>query len=149
MDADGPLLAGRFRLGPRLGGGSQGETFLARDERPDERPARDGARLCVVKRMIPRGTWKAFELFEREGKVLSQLRHPGVPRTLATFEEPPGTFNLVMERMPGDNLRALTARRRLAGRARESGSRTSNIRISPRRRRLDLIQLPQAPQSVR
>ena len=28
--------------------------------------------------------------------MLSQLRHPGVPRYLATIEEPPGTFNLVM-----------------------------------------------------
>jgi serine/threonine protein kinase len=108
---DGPLLRGRYRLGPKLGKGSQGEIFLARDEGLD-RKAPD--KLVVVKRLQPRDTWKSFELFEREAKVLSQLRHAGVPRHLANFEEPPGTFNLVMERAPGENLRELTKRRRLS-----------------------------------
>ena len=106
----GPLIGGRFRLGPKLGHGSQGELFLARDEK-----AKGGdEKEVVVKRLTPRGTWKSFELFERENKVLSQLRHPGVPRFLATIEEPPGTFNLVMQRMPGENLRDFTKRRRLS-----------------------------------
>ena len=107
---DGPLIGGRYRLGPRLGKGSQGEIFVARDEKA--KGAED--KEVVVKRITPRGTWKSFELFEREAKVLSQLRHAGVPRHLATLEEPPGTFNLVMQRAPGENLRDLTARRRLS-----------------------------------
>ncbi|HEX7835848.1 MAG TPA: serine/threonine-protein kinase [Kofleriaceae bacterium] len=110
MAFDGPLIGGRYRLGPRLGKGSQGEIHIARDDKA--RGAED--REVVVKRLTPRGTWKSFELFEREAKVLSQLRHPGVPRHLATIEEPPGTFNLVMQRAPGDNLRDLVARRRLS-----------------------------------
>ena len=110
MAFDGPLIGGRYRLGPRLGSGSQGEIHLARD---DKARATDD-REVIVKRLTPRGTWKSFELFEREAKVLSQLRHAGVPRHLATIEEPPGTFNLVMQRAPGDNLRELVARRRLS-----------------------------------
>jgi serine/threonine protein kinase len=110
MPFDGPLIAGRFRLGERLGKGSQGEIFLARDERAKGADERE----VVVKRLTPRGTWKSFELFEREAKVLSQLRHAGVPRHLATVEEPPGTFNLVMARAPGENLRELAARRRMS-----------------------------------
>ncbi|MBA2540546.1 MAG: serine/threonine protein kinase [Deltaproteobacteria bacterium] len=108
---DGPLLKDRYRLGPKLGKGSQGELFLARDE---WLKGKDKDQLVVVKRLRPRGTWKSFELFEREAKVLSQLRHAGVPRHLANFEDPPGTFNLVMERVPGDNLRDLADRRRLS-----------------------------------
>jgi serine/threonine protein kinase len=108
---DGPVLHGRYRLGPKLGKGSQGEIFLARDEKKAH-GAED--REVVVKRLTPRGTWKSFELFEREAKVLSQLRHAGVPRLIANFEEPPGTFNLVMQRAPGENLRELVARRRLS-----------------------------------
>ena len=107
MSFTGPVLAGRFRLGPRVGRGAQAETHLARDEQ-------DGGREVVVKRLVLRGAWKSFELFEREARVLQGLRHPGVPRHLASFEEPPGTFNLVMQRMPGDNLRELAARRRLS-----------------------------------
>ncbi|HTR55914.1 MAG TPA: serine/threonine-protein kinase [Kofleriaceae bacterium] len=107
---DGPVIGGRYRLGPRLGKGSQGEIFLARDERAQGADDRE----VVVKRITPRGTWKSFELFEREAKVLSQLRHAGVPRHLATLEEPPGTFNLVMQRAPGENLRDLSQRRRLS-----------------------------------
>src|SRR5512135_1489027 len=110
---DGPLIAGRYRLGPRLGKGSQVEIFLARDDKASPVAPSD-EREVVVKRMQPRGTWKSFELFEREAKVLSQLRHAGVPRHLATIEEPPGTFNLVMQRVPGENLRDLVARRRLS-----------------------------------
>ena len=103
---DGALIGGRYRLGVKLGKGSQGEIFLARDEKTKEE--------VVVKRLTPRGTWKSFELFEREAKVLSQLRHAGVPRHIATIEEPPGTFNLVMARAPGENLRELSTRRRLS-----------------------------------
>ena len=106
---DGPLLGGRWRIGPPLGKGAQAETFLARDEQATGAAARE----VVVKRITPRGTWKSFDLFEREAKVLSQLRHPGVPRHIASFEEPPGTFNLIMERMPGDDLRAFAKKQRL------------------------------------
>jgi serine/threonine protein kinase len=110
MAFDGPLIGGRYRLGPRLGKGSQGEIHIARDNK-----AKSGDPLeVVVKRLTPRGTWKSFELFEREAKVLSQLRHTGVPRHIATIEEPPGTFNLVMQRAPGDNLRDLAVRRRMS-----------------------------------
>ncbi|MFN0252949.1 MAG: serine/threonine-protein kinase [Kofleriaceae bacterium] len=107
---DGPLIGGRFRLGPTLGKGSQGELFLARDEKA--KGAED--KEVVVKRLRPSGGWKSFELFEREAKVLSQLRHAGVPRYYTTAEEPPGTFNLVMQYVPGEDLRALTKRRRLS-----------------------------------
>jgi serine/threonine protein kinase len=110
MAFDGPLIGGRYRLGPRLGRGSQGEIFLARDDQAKGADPRE----VIVKRLTPRGTWKSFELFERESKVLSQLRHTGVPRHLALIEEPPGTFNLVMQRAPGENLRELTKRRRLS-----------------------------------
>jgi serine/threonine protein kinase len=111
MAFDGPLIGGRFRLGPRLGKGSQAETFVARDEQP---PSPASPREVVVKRLKLSGSWKQFDLLEREAKVLGQLRHPGIPRYLATIEEPAGTFNLVMERMPGEDLRALSARRRLS-----------------------------------
>jgi serine/threonine protein kinase len=107
---DGPLIGGRYRLGPKVGKGSQGDIFEARDEKAKT----TDDKMVVVKRLVPRGTWKTFELFEREAKVLSQLRHPGVPRYIATLEEPPGTFNLVMQRIPGENLRDLSARRRLS-----------------------------------
>jgi serine/threonine protein kinase len=110
MPFDGPLVAGRWRLGPSLGKGAQAETFLARDEKARGSDVPE----VVVKRLQPRGTWKAFDLLEREAKVLGQLRHPAVPRFHALAEEPPGTFNLVMERMPGENLRDLATRRRLS-----------------------------------
>jgi hypothetical protein len=103
---DGPLLAGRWRLGPRLGAGAQAETYLATEVARREE--------VVIKRVKLGAGWKSFELHERETKVLGQLRHPGVPRLLGAVEEPKGTFNLVMQRMPGENLRELARRQRLS-----------------------------------
>ncbi|HVV84601.1 MAG TPA: serine/threonine-protein kinase [Kofleriaceae bacterium] len=105
-DGDGPLLGGRWRLGPKLGAGTQAETYLATEV------ARRAE--VVVKRVKLGAGWKSFELHERETKVLGQLRHPGVPRLLGALEEPKGTFNLVMQRMPGDNLREVARRQRLS-----------------------------------
>ena len=106
MAADGPLLQGRWRIGAPLGRGSQGQTFVAVEVARRQE--------VVVKRVKLGAGWKSFELHERETKVLGQLRHAGIPRLHAAFEEPPGTFNLVMQRMPGSDLRALVGAQRLS-----------------------------------
>jgi len=104
--AEGPLLQGRWRLGRLLGRGSQGHTFLAVEVARREE--------VVIKRVKLGAGWKSFELHERETKVLGQLRHAGIPRLHGAFEEPRGTFNLVMQRMPGEDLRALVKSHRLS-----------------------------------
>jgi serine/threonine protein kinase len=100
---DGPVLGGRWRLGPRMGHGAQADTFLARDEQSP------GAERVVVVKQLHLGKrsgsgWKPFDLFEREARTLKALRHPGIPRFLDSFESEPGVFNLVMERAPGATL---------------------------------------------
>jgi serine/threonine protein kinase len=98
---DGPLLHGRYRLGPRLGAGGQGRTYLARDE------TASFERLVAVKelRLSFEGGWKKYDLFQREVRVLKELDHQGIPRYLDEFEgETPGVFHLVMERAPGETL---------------------------------------------
>src|SRR5262245_50145418 len=107
----GPLLHGRWQLGPPLGSGGQGRTFLARDTTSPE------GRMVAVKELHLSSEvgWKKFDLFEREVRVLRELRHPGIPRLLDSFEgDAAGMFYLVMERAPGETLRALAARRRFS-----------------------------------
>jgi serine/threonine protein kinase len=88
-----------------MGAGAQAHTYLARDERAKDE------RVVVVKQFrLEKNTWKKFDLFEREAKVLGALRHPGIPRLLGSFESEPGVFNLVMERMPGASLRAIATK---------------------------------------
>src|SRR5215471_14546125 len=106
---DGPLLAGRWRLGPRLGSGGQGRTFLARDM-----SVTAGERIVALKQLKlgGEGGWKRFDLFEREVRVLRELRHRGIPRFIDSFEDPPGTHCIVMEKAPGATLRAIARRAR-------------------------------------
>jgi serine/threonine protein kinase len=88
-----------------MGAGAQAHTYLARDERDKD------DRVVVVKQFrLEKNTWKKFDLFEREAQVLGRLRHPCIPRLLASFESEPGVFNLVLERMPGASLRAIATK---------------------------------------
>jgi serine/threonine protein kinase len=100
MEFDGPLLKERYRLGPKLGTGGQGSTFLAHD-------TGDSDREVVVKqlRLGEGGSWKRFDLFEREARVLQQLEHRGIPKFIDHFEGEAGKFYLVMARAPGRTLK--------------------------------------------
>ncbi len=107
MEFDGPLVGGRWKLGPRLGSGAQGRTFLARDEK------RDGAVVVVKELRLAEDGWKKFDLYEREVATLRSLDHPGIPKLIASLEGDKGTFYLVMERAPGATLRAWAKKHRL------------------------------------
>jgi serine/threonine protein kinase len=92
----------RFRLTEVLGKGSQGTTYLAEDL--------DNGSPVAVKELNFRelDTWKAYELFRREGRVLRSLDHPSIPTYLDTFrvEQTGGADSLLLirEYVEGQNL---------------------------------------------
>jgi serine/threonine protein kinase len=131
------LRRGRYTLLGRLGEGSQGETYEARDNgvppthpRPEEladdfkryvdraraagRPVsrEPNAGLVAIKRFrVDRAkAWKDVELAEREARTLASLDHPHLPRYIEHFEED-GALYLVMEKVEGESLASLRARR--------------------------------------
>ena len=108
------LLQGQhaqYRLLGILGRGAFGTTYegvRVGDERP------------VVVKVLPLSGlagWKALELFQREAAALRAIEHPNVPRWLddvalgareaAGHSRTPRGFAIVMERIPGCNLRTL------------------------------------------
>lgn len=97
------LCEGRFVPFARLGVGSQGETLEGVD--------RQNGQLVAIKRFDVHGatSWKDVELAEREARVLSNLRHPGLARYIHHFEQK-GSLYLVMERLQGEDLARCLAR---------------------------------------
>ncbi|MEZ4588965.1 MAG: serine/threonine-protein kinase [Gemmatimonadales bacterium] len=98
----GQVIAGRYQVESRLGRGSFGETLLAHDVEA-ERP--------VAIKVLSRPTdLKAYQLFEREARVLRSLRHRGVPEVFAQLRaEWQGVEStvLVMEYIDGRSLTSL------------------------------------------
>jgi WD40 repeat protein/predicted Ser/Thr protein kinase len=96
------LLQGRYRAVKQLGGGGFGKTFEIVDER---------VKAHKVLKVLLKEHPKAVSLFQQEAKVLSHLRHPGIPKVdedgYFTFL-PKGSREpihcLVMEKIEGDNL---------------------------------------------
>ena len=89
----------RYQIMESLGFGSQGHTYRAVD--------RQTRAEVAIKVLSLKGAseWKAFELFEREVKVLAGLRHPGIPRYLDYFaSEESGDYFLVMDLVEGASL---------------------------------------------
>lgn len=96
------LLQGRYRVSRQLGGGGFGKTFEITDDQTGSEKV-----LKVLLKEHP----KAVSLFKQEAKVLSQLRHPGIPKVekdgYFTFMPKGGKepiHCLVMEKIEGSNL---------------------------------------------
>ncbi|GET40879.1 serine/threonine-protein kinase [Microseira wollei] len=101
------LLQGRYRVVRFLGEGGFGKTF----------EVDDGGTPKVLK-VLSNNDPKAVSLFQQEAKVLSQLRHPGIPKVEAkgyfTFQPKDSTeplHCLVMEKIEGVNLLELLRKR--------------------------------------
>lgn len=100
----GEIIAERYRIVSILGQGGIGITYESEDLHAGKRVALKGLSLH---RMTD---WKVLELFEREARVLSHLKHPSIPRYLDYFQiDTPQNqgFYLVQELAEGRSLAAL------------------------------------------
>ena len=133
------LKDGRYTLLRRLGEGSQGETYEARDNgaqstrehpRPEalaedfqryvararagETPDARGVVAIKCFRVNKAKAWKDVELAEREARTLASLDHPRLPKYIEHFEED-GALYLVMEKIEGESLASLRSRKQTLG----------------------------------
>jgi hypothetical protein len=92
------FVAGRYRLGRRLGSGGFGTVFAARDERL--------GRLVAVK-LVP-ADGPAPERGQREAQAVARLHHPGIVAVYDAGEDAAGRY-LVSELVHGRTLDALEA----------------------------------------
>src|SRR5215212_9059261 len=90
----GTILQGRYRVLRHLGRGGMGAVYEAADTRL--------SRNVALKETLVE-TDELRRAFEREARLLANLRHPVLPKVLDHFSEGAGLF-LVMEFIPGDDL---------------------------------------------
>ena len=125
--AESRLIAGRYRVERRLGGGGMAEVFLARDTTL--------GRLVAVKVLRERfaDDEQFVARFRREARAAAALNHPNV---VAIHDRggTAGSSYIVMEYVPGETPQGARAARRapVAG----HGSSTSSSACSPPCRRL-------------
>jgi serine/threonine protein kinase len=109
--APGTLLAERYKIVKRIGGGGMGSVYLAEDQNLANRPV-------AVKEMIEmfadeNARGKAIEDFKREAELLARLDHPSIPTIYQYFfDVNRGRYYLVMKYIDGGDL---VARQRAAG----------------------------------
>jgi serine/threonine protein kinase/S1-C subfamily serine protease len=101
MPAPDTILQGRYRIIRQLGRGGMGAVYEAVDERL--------SRTVALKETLVE-TDELKRAFEREARLLANLRHPVLPKVIDHFTEDDGQF-LVMEFIPGLDLGELLSRR--------------------------------------
>ncbi|MDA8283438.1 MAG: serine/threonine-protein kinase, partial [Actinomycetota bacterium] len=94
---EGTVIAGRYRLGARLGRGGMADVFDAYDQRL--------ARPVAIKLLRPELSIDPGmrARFEREARAAARLNHPSVVSVYDSGEDAGRAF-LVMERLPGETL---------------------------------------------
>ncbi len=103
------VLNNRYRIIKPLGQGGFGKTFLAVDEKSQEKTQDITPELCVIKQFFPQHHTlhryqKASELFRQESLRLALLgKHPQIPQLLDTFTQD-GQQYLVQEWIDGETL---------------------------------------------
>ncbi|HAJ38052.1 MAG TPA: hypothetical protein DCL15_20460 [Chloroflexi bacterium] len=93
----------RYRIRQQLGKGGFGAVYLADDTRLPGRQVALKENLGIGK--------ESQGQFKREALLLARLRHPNLPQVTDYFFDPDGKQYLVMDYIPGDNLRQLMVRR--------------------------------------
>jgi serine/threonine protein kinase len=102
---NGEVLRGRYQVRERIGQGGMGSIYLAED-------LRLSGRLCALKEVLydrnlpDKILQQAREQFFREATVLARLDHPNLPKVSDFFSSGQRDY-LVMDYVPGDDLRAL------------------------------------------
>lgn len=111
---NGAVLHERYRIKQIIGQGGYGSIYLADDLRLE-------GRLCAVKQVrydsaFPDGILQeSRDQFMREATVLARLDHPNLPKVSDFFSIEEDDF-LVMDYVPGDDLRATLAKAESANR---------------------------------
>ena len=101
----GTLLADRYKIVRRIGGGGMGSVYLAEDQNLANRKV-------AVKEMIEmfadeNARTKAIDDFKREAELLAQLDHPSIPTIYQYFfDTAHGRYYLVMKFIDGGDLAA-------------------------------------------
>jgi serine/threonine protein kinase len=109
----GTILRERYRLTNIVGKGGMGNVYRAEDLRLP-------GRLCAIKEVRPdpqanpESREQAREQFLQEASILAQLDHPNLPKVSDYFSEN-GNEYLVMDFVPGDDLRQLLRASKEAG----------------------------------
>jgi serine/threonine-protein kinase len=98
------VLDGRYRLESVLGRGGVGTVYRARDLRLERAVA-----VKVLGRELLADAG-ARERFRRESDILARLRHPGLVAGIDSGTLPDGGAYLVMELVPGEDLRHVLKR---------------------------------------
>lgn len=113
------LMHGRYRIVGDIGEGGMGSVYLADDQRLP-------GRQCAIKRLaVPPGVDEAGaralrESFAREAVLLARLDHPALPKVSDHYEAD-GSSWLVMDYVPGQDLRAVLLAARAHGRQLDLG----------------------------
>jgi tetratricopeptide (TPR) repeat protein len=89
------IMAGRFELLGECGSGGMGTVFRARD-------LANGA--VVALKLLQGSELAQAERFDREARLLAQLRHPGIVRHVAHGVTPDGQHWIAMEWLAGESL---------------------------------------------
>lgn len=90
----GTILQNRYRIEDQIGHGGMGAVYVATDER-------FASRVAIKETFFNDENYG--KAFEREARLLNNLRHPALPKVSDHFIEENGQF-LVMEYIDGDDL---------------------------------------------
>ena len=93
----GIILRNRYKILDQLGTGGMGEVYLAEDQTLDNKVAVKANHNLNA---------NSSAQFIREARLLASLKQPNLPRVIDYFTEDDTQF-LVMDYIPGENLRAL------------------------------------------
>jgi serine/threonine protein kinase len=104
MIEPGTILQNRYRILRQIGEGGMGAVFVATDER-------FGSTVAIKETLLSDDKFR--RAFEREAKLLNNLRHPALPRVSDHFEEDEGQF-IVMEYISGEDLSEMMDRQKTA-----------------------------------